>query len=486
MKENKTEELTIPKKRRIDQISHLEEVEIAKINVGVRPSTKRYSEGEWKAFLESLATYDVINPIALLKYDEPFEGYTHYLLAGWHRLTGVKELGKTKIKAHVYPHDLSGDEIIAIRYRDNIDRKDLTPDQKAYEINEFYETCLLLYGKKTSTSKEASGISIRDVASMLGMGVSTVSEAINAHKIFTAVPDLKKVVKTKKDLNRIIKNADRAVKREEAMKVVEKRLEEEGGKSKTGLQELISKWYILSDGIIGLQETKSESVDLLEYDPPYPIRSDDRVIQGVNTQEAQIKGDYKAITPEEFEVQFRTVTKEAFRVLKPEGWAIIWFGYEYFFAIQQWLKEARFLPPVENGNLLPQFLHGKWYKGQGFSHTSNPEHTLGHTIEPFLYLKKTKAARIIKPHADVFEYPPNSHAAKVNPHEKPVALYEEIFSTFTHEGSYIMSICTGSGNSLLAAANLGCIARGYDLSEEQQKGYIVNAFNQTPPNYGRK
>ena len=72
---------------------------------------------------------------------------------------------------------------------------------------------------------------------------------------------------------------------------------------------------------------------------------------------------------------------------------------------------------------------------------------------------------------------------KIHPTERPVEMVQEVIQTFGWEGCRVMIPFLGSGNTLLAASNLGMSAFGYDLSEEYKNAYIVRVNEARPGSY---
>lgn len=468
------EEKTFPKRNRIEKPSELKRIKIAEINPGSRIRVDKGTKEEWREFLDSLTERGQISPITVMDYGEPFSGFQYYLLAGGRRLAALKELNQEEVDAKIYPSDLNSDEQVAIELRENLDRKNLTPEEISAGINKFHNACIALYGaKKGSTAPGAKGHSLRDTAKLLGKSVGLVSKALQANKVFEAVPELGKVAKTWSDVNRLVNEAERRVKVKE---IKEKIDQEKKDTPALKIQQLVSEFYILKDVRKAVTELKPNSVDLIEFDPDYPIKDDARIIQGLKAKDMKTQGIYHKVDRKEFLSFCSEILQGAFKALKPTGWLLLWFGYEYFSEVQEIAKKAGF-----NAS----FVHGKWYKGKGFAHSSNPYDTLGHTIEPFFYLKKSSKARLINPHSDSFEHSPVHHTKKNNPYEKPIPLYDELLQTFVHQKSYIVSLCCGSGNILLAAANHSCVAKGFDLSKEQRDFFKVKTFEAYPPNYGK-
>lgn len=65
-----------------------------------------------------------------------------------------------------------------------------------------------------------------------------------------------------------------------------------------------------------------------------------------------------------------------------------------------------------------------------------------------------------------FDWVRDSKTPKIHPTQKPVPLLERLIEIFTDEGDVVIDPCAGSGSSLLAAANLGRKAYGFEIKRE--------------------
>lgn len=64
-----------------------------------------------------------------------------------------------------------------------------------------------------------------------------------------------------------------------------------------------------------------------------------------------------------------------------------------------------------------------------------------------------------------FEYPRDTYTPRIHPTQKPVKLLERIIELFTDAGDVVIDPCAGSGTTLLAAANLGRRAYGFEIKK---------------------
>ena len=72
-----------------------------------------------------------------------------------------------------------------------------------------------------------------------------------------------------------------------------------------------------------------------------------------------------------------------------------------------------------------------------------------------------------------FDWARDTSTPKVHPTQKPVPLLERLIEIFTDKGDVVIDPCAGSGTTLLAAANLGRKAYGFEVN----KGFYSDARN---------
>lgn len=64
-----------------------------------------------------------------------------------------------------------------------------------------------------------------------------------------------------------------------------------------------------------------------------------------------------------------------------------------------------------------------------------------------------------------FEYQRDTYTPRIHPTQKPVKLLERIIELFTDKGDVVIDPCAGSDTTLLAAANLGRRAYGFEIKK---------------------
>jgi len=451
---------------RLEEKKKLLRIKISEINPGARVRVDfSDSKAKWEEFLTSLKERGQIQPIAVIEYEKVYEGYKYFLLVGGRRFRALKELKQTEINACVYPDNLTAYEIKSIELEENIQRKELSIHELAKAQKNLFETWQAIYGKKTSSSKDAKGISMTDAARKMGTNVMTLSENIRLADMFEVAPDLKDKVKNRAEALTVLK---RSKKISETKERVAKLQQEQVNSTSDQIKEKVISAYHLEDFLTGVKKIPDKSIDLINFDPDYPTDTGS-AISYPNIQAMKALDCYKEI--QDFEGFFKASLKEFNRILKDNTWVVIWFGYEYFQIIQDWVKAERFDIT---------FIHGKWLKNN--AHTRNPERYLGHKQEPFFYARKGKA-QIQKPHDDTFTHPADAPGSKINPYQKPITLMMDIYRTFLLPGSRIVSPCIGSGNDILAAFNTNNVCIGFDVSKEQKEGFKLKVLEQEFKHY---
>lgn len=65
-----------------------------------------------------------------------------------------------------------------------------------------------------------------------------------------------------------------------------------------------------------------------------------------------------------------------------------------------------------------------------------------------------------------FEWRRDNATPKVHPTQKPVPLLEKLIELFTDKGDVVIDPTAGSGTTLLASANMGCRAYGFEIKKQ--------------------
>jgi ParB/RepB/Spo0J family partition protein len=414
---------------------------------------RREDYGAVDELAKSISERGLIHPIAV----QSDTGEPPYILAaGGRRFLAHKMLGRATIACRIYDHPLTSLELKAIELFENIDRKDLTPQEDCNLKRDIHNLMVEIHGRKVSTTPGAEGWSMRDTANALGKSVSSVSEDIKIADAAAKMPELElDKCKTKKEALKTIERFEQTIIRGELVKRAEKEL----GTDNTRL----AKSYIVMDFFEGVKEIPTGSIDLVEIDPPYAIDLPDlkRSDLGYKSNYGE---SYNEISRDVYVDFITNVLRECNRVMKPDSWLLMWFGSEpWFESIYTMLNingfKCRRIPAL-------------WTKADQTGQCFQPSIYLGNSYEMFFYARKGSPSIKKQGRKAQFDFAPVDPAKKVHPTVRPVELMEDILSTFAWEGARVLVPFAGSGNTLIAAANLKMLPIGYDLSEEYRDAFV--------------
>jgi len=405
---------------------------------------------------ESIRDNGLINPIAVKEGGPDGFGYT--LLAGARRLNACSSLGWEHIPVNVFPIDVTEFESKSIELQENIARLPMTWSEKNALTKQVHDMMVDFHGIpargiRTDLDQKKVGWTVADTAKLLGVSKATAATSIEMAKMLEAVPSLRKI-KNKTDaanvLKKILKGELTSARATEVEKVKDNRVEK-----------LLSS-YRTGDAIEGLRECDSNFADLVILDPPFAI---DLREARTHTGPAFSTSDYVEIEVENYPPFMSSLLTESFRVLKPSGWLVCWFGYDHHALVLSLIREAGF-----TCSSIPAL----WLKSRG--QTKRPEYYFASAHEPFFYARKSNEAKLACPgilnHFQTFDIPT---IIKRHPTEKPVELCSRIILSIigARKEETILVPCLGSGNDLLAANNIGHTAFGWEISKPYRDSFVA-------------
>ena len=420
----------------------------------------RKDYGDIQELMESFKTDGIIQPLTVKDNKDG----TYTLLAGGRRFTAATQLGIDEIPVRIYTKDLNDLEMRNIELMENVVRKDLNWAEAARLRTEILDIQKKLYGERKSTDPNAPGVSLRDVAEMLGKSPALLSVDQMLVASMAAFPDLEKQ-KTRTDALRMVDKMKEGMIKEEIAKRMQSKV---STSSIDSLRVALSKRYILSDCRAVLKGLPDNSVDFCEIDPPYAI---DLINIKEGLKEKYDVNAYTEKTNEEYLAFMHSILKECYRVLTDNAWVVLWFGP------QPWHEDMyRILVDV---GFTTTRLNGIWYKGQQ-GQCMQPDLYLANSYESFYYARKGAPPIIRQGRSNVFHYKGVYHADKEVPTERPIEMIQDILSTFCWQGGRVFVPFLGSGNTILAADNLGMIAFGTDTGKSNLDSFTVRVFEGTP------
>jgi ParB/RepB/Spo0J family partition protein len=443
------------------------------IDFGAR---RREDYGNLEQLAASIREKGLIQPIAIWQRPTPLkEGELPYLLlAGGRRFQATAINQMTELPCRIF-NDPDLDDLLyrEIELIENLERKDLSWSEEVKMKKELNDLMTAKYGRvidKGNANKEAEdGWTHKKTADILGSSRPSVSQDIRLAEMMKVIPQLADAP-TKSDANKLLKKLQNMAVNNELLAQIDRK-QASGGMDALKSQ-LISN-YILRDCMEGIRELPDKSCDIVEIDPPYAIDLNN-VKKGMENFSAQYdECDYNEIDPQIYIPFINNLLKEVYRVMSEHSWLIFWYARE------PW-QEVIFRMIADNGFNVKR-IGGLWAKPNG--QTRCPERYLANAKEDFYYASKG-TPQISRPgRSNVFTYNTVPPTKKIHPTERPVELIQDILSTFGWPGARLMIPFLGSGNTLLAGANLKMSAFGYDLSKPYKDGYTIRVSEGTPGMY---
>lgn len=401
---------------------------------------------------ESIREKGIIQPLAVQATSNPEQ---FRLLAGGRRYSAAVLARLRPLPVVVFPAELDDLDRKEIELFENIHRKDLTWVEQDKLNKEIHSLMVSRFGMAVGGGVQ-TGHSHAATARLLGKERSTVTKSLRRAEALEEHPELEQA-RNAAEADRILKSIER---KQSAAKAAAAFESESGVLSDEGAaKRALVGSYMVGDFFEMVRQIPDRSIDLVEIDPPYSID-----LPGIKKAEAHTTLGYLEAKDEEY-VSFMAATiQETCRVLRADGWMLLWFGF-------QWYTEmAAIIGEILDMAVVPAF----WVKSiQGQS--LRPETRLGSTVEGFLYARKGNAVLQKQGRSNCFLYAPVESSRKIHPTERPVEMMQEVLSTFAAPNAHVLTPFAGSGNTLLAASNCKMHCIGFDLD---QGGSYRNGFVQ--------
>ena len=438
-------------------------VDIDEIDVGTR---FREEFGDIDTLAASIKKEGIIQPLAVAKVGDRYQ-----LLAGGRRIKACIQAKVKDIPVRIYDEHLSDLEMRSIELMENFARKDLSWVEASNLKKEIHDLQIAIHGEKTSTAPNAPGHSMRDTAILLGKSIGAVSDDIKLATALKMFPQLKEA-KTKNDANKLLHKLQEELVVAEMAKRAATRV---ANTPTEALHRQLIDNYILNDFFLGVSKVPDHSIDIVEIDPPYGIEMG---ISGIKKSDDSMKTgtkNYNEIPVDQYLNFLNNLFKECFRVMSENSWLICWFAQDPWFEIvYQSLMRVGF-----KGSRIPAI----WLKENFSGQANHPETGLANCYEAFFYMRKGSPVISRQGRSNVYRFKPVYSQSKIHPTERPIELIQEVLQTFAWQGCRVMVPFLGSGNTLLAASNLGLTGFGFDLSEEYKNSYTVRVTESKPQAY---
>lgn len=436
---------------------NIDDIKLDMIPIGliVEGERARGDYGNIESLKISLRADGIIQPLAVKELDNG----KYLLLAGGRRYRALSEMKVDKLPCRIYSKELTEIEQKSIELAENLNRLDLSWLEKIRLEQQVHNLQIAIHGEKTSTSPNAEGWSKRDTAKLLDKSPASIVQDIMLSEAVEKIPELKDC-KTKDEARKLLSlMQETMIKSELAKRISENR---------SSIPVEHSKLYdnfVIGDFLKKVREIPGGSIDIVEMDPPYAIDLPElKKLESIGEAEMQW---YNEISVEKYPTFIKEAIYQSYRVLSERGWLVMWFGPEpWFDFIYHMLIQAGF--KVKR-------IPGIWVKSteRKMGQTMQPSLHLGNSYEMFFYARKNTGELYEQGRSNIFNFKPVSNQKKVHPTERPVEMIQDILSTLVGPGSRVLVPFLGSGNTLLAASNLGMQAFGYELSQEYKDSFML-------------
>src|SRR5258708_6500265 len=284
----------------------------------------RQDYGDVTALAASIKEFGVIQPIVITTFKENDLDIIS-LVAGGRRLKALKSLGKTELRhgiEFIWSTELQNTPSEGFDYRkqsiemeENLKRKDLSWQEQVLGKQRLLLLMQEIHGLpmqgRPSESQKASnqpGFGVRKLAIMLGESVAQTSEDLNLAALIEKIPSLKSEA-NREDAKR--KFTSEAIKALIAIK----------GKSTIVDSSFATTYH--GSFMDNIQSVANESVDLIYTDLPYGVNLDDM------DKHQSTELDYDD-TRQVIVGTLENLARESYRILKPDRFAVFWFGFNYY------------------------------------------------------------------------------------------------------------------------------------------------------------
>ena len=177
---------------------------------------------------------------------------------------------------------------------------------------------------------------------------------------------------------------------------------------------------ILGDCIDKMRCMPSRSADLVLTDPPYVVAYKSR--------------DGRSIANDQDDSWLQPVFTEVYRLLKPNSFAISFYGWNKVDAFMDAWRQAG-LRVVGHVTFIKKYASNQSY--------------LGYSHESAYLLAKGNPAKPAQPIRDVLEFRYTGN--KLHPTQKPVAPLRQLIRSFSRPGDVVLDPFAGSGSTAVAA-----------------------------------
>jgi site-specific DNA-methyltransferase (adenine-specific) len=383
----------------------------------------RKEMGKIKDLAESFAKFGQLQPCVVNRDME--------LIAGGRRLAACIEAGiSVKI---VFADTVDPLTMREMELEENIQRKALTAAEEILAVSELHDLKRQIHGE--TRQGVVGGWKLDDTAEIIGKTRASVIGDLALAEVLKDFPVLA-TCKTKSDIKRAVKGLQRISDSVAALETYD-----EDMKGKADKFEIHN-----ADCVDFMKQMKDKSVNILFTDPPYGINIHDVTIGlGGHTGSAVTMSGFQYEDGfEESMTLINEVAKESFRVVKDNGFAVVFCAISHFWIIRSMFEAAGW-----NCSQRPII----WIKNESGQNNA-PSKWMSAGYESMLFARKIHAKLVIEGKVDWIQCPNVTPSVRIHQAEKPVALIKELLSRLAMPGAVVLDPFAGSCATVEAAIEL--------------------------------
>lgn len=396
--------------------------------IRVPSGRQRKNLGDLQELKDSISIFGVRTPIQVLsKGNGKFD-----LIAGERRFRSCQQLGMAGIPAIIETETEALVE--AHEAIENLHRKALDWHEEVEAREKLHN---ILAAINPNHTQEAT-------AKALKVSTGTVSMDLNLAQALRENPELKKLKTKKQAMNELVKE-----KLDEAItELTLRRAKTDYGKKAAGN-------LFFGDAMELIKKIPDASIDVILTDPPYGIEISS--MKRNNTY-----GEIYVDSKDDYLNLMSVMLPEFHRVVKQNGWVVIFFGIQYY----EWIKTR-----LDSLGFITNIVPGIWDRGSG--QCMQPSYSFASTYEPFFYSRVGEATLLKQGQSPILKFPGVPTVNKEHPVEKPVELMDELLQRFALTGSKVLDPFAGSAVTLEACIKRGCIPIGFEKDEKFYRSGIA-------------
>lgn len=402
----------------------------------------RKEMGDIDALCNSIKEFGLIQPITISRAVTTAVGDTTdgkalpRLVAGGRRLSACKRLGWITLqhgRDFIWREEESDLRRKSVEIEENLRRKELSWQEQVAGKQRLLELMQSIHGAPTqggglTREQRASGLGtgfgVNRLAAMLGESPATTSKDLEIASMLKAVPTLA-AADTKESAFRKARILATVV----TMSLLQK------AKSIVGTEkDSAPKEWLLFEGDFrdNIDKIPAESIDLIYTDLPFganlsQMSKHDKGVVGYSDTRDGIVGS------------LRDLLHESYRILRPDRYAVFFFGFNYYTELITALQSEGFAV-----NPVPVV----WFKHT--RSTENPNTRYANAYDPAIVAMKGSPCFIRPGQTNVIEAPPVPSVDRMQIAQQPVDLVTRFLLDMTAEGATVVDLMAGSGTTGIA------------------------------------